>query len=252
MSYFFHESSLIKGLRKLHGFSQSEFCKLLGYSQSALSKIENGLLSPDMKFVIGLSQKIDLDLNCFRLGFVPHVPEYLLAPGRSQSFLRQEFLEEGFLSAKTAHQLLSQIQKNTDEDIFEKCGLTEEHFIFSQLKYNLPFLVKVLTHVSLKDLIFVIESFKLKTFGARPDNQEIQFFCQQYQHFLGLKNVLHHKDKTELEFSLHQSLTQIHELIPKFLPYVLSLDLLIQFNVQTTNVKRDSKTLNFTLDMYAA
>ncbi|MDH4467094.1 MAG: helix-turn-helix transcriptional regulator [Bacteriovoracaceae bacterium] len=156
--YFFDESQIIRSLRKIHGLSQQQFCSLLGYSQSALSKIENGHLSPDLKFVIQLSEKLKIDLNIFRFGHITH-------PYNDNDFQLSNFspyaiyLKEGFLSAKCIFFLLETLRRNKFPKIYQSLNMDKDILSFSSIKFNSRFINELIKYAPKEKVEEIFKSY---------------------------------------------------------------------------------------------
>ena len=64
----------IKMIRKLHGFTRSEFAKLLGVSRPLIAAYETGTREPSLKNLIALVQSLNIDTN-WLLGLSPQLSE---------------------------------------------------------------------------------------------------------------------------------------------------------------------------------
>ncbi len=73
--------------RKLRGLNQTDLCAQLGISQSYLSKVENGLVEPNVSLWFNLCDVLKIGYNAWREGFID-----LLTPAS----LRSELSENNF------------------------------------------------------------------------------------------------------------------------------------------------------------
>ena len=64
----------IKMMRKLRGFTRSEFAKLLGVSRPLIAAYETGTREPSLKNLIALVQTLNIDTN-WLLGLSPQLSE---------------------------------------------------------------------------------------------------------------------------------------------------------------------------------
>jgi transcriptional regulator with XRE-family HTH domain len=249
VQYFFNEATLIHAIRRLYGYSQKEFCVFLGYSQSTLSKIENGICSPDMKFVIALSQKINIDLNIFKFGYVPKIPDYLLS-NDSNLFLQHNYLKDGLFSSKTAYILLEMIQDKCGIDIYKKMNIPREYFVFMELKYNLQLFKDILKHVESTKVIELIEEIK-----ARPGTllaEESFKTCLLELNIIQLKNIIKMGDSYEigLSYSDYDFAPQDEEL-KDYLQHIIAFHLFNELNVNVSPVKLQKSKYDLVLRLNA-
>jgi hypothetical protein len=64
-----------------------------------------------MRFIISLSKKLNLDLNIFKYGVVPKIPEALVVSQASR-MLRSPYLRNGIFTAKTTFILLELVEES--------------------------------------------------------------------------------------------------------------------------------------------
>lgn len=238
MKYSFKESDLISAIRKLYGYSQQEFCLLLECSQSTLSKIENGISSPDMKFIISLSQKLNLDLNIFKYGVVPKIPEALVASQASR-MLRSPFLKNGIFSAKTTFLLLELIQEKLKIDIYKKLGLLREQFVFSELKYGKELFKKLLSHVEHDKVIQLMVTFKSER-GPSLLAEDAFKACLMELNLVHFKEIRNEGPLFEIDLSLGQDHLFLEQTTIEFFQHLIAFHVLNELNVSVT-LKKEKK-----------
>jgi transcriptional regulator with XRE-family HTH domain len=248
MSYEFNEGTLILALRRLYGYSQTEFCKILGCSQSTISKIENQILSPDISFVVSMARKINVDMNIFKLGFIPKIPTYILQNKKS-SFLSHDYLRGGVFPAKTAYLFLELVKKNFAIDPYKAIGIEREYFVFPEIKFNLLLFNNMLEHVEKKDLIDILTEASTK---ATPLLAEESFKdCLLDLHMLDIGNILYHEDYCDihLDFSLAQK-DDIH--LQDYYQHIIAFHILHQLNIKVKPIKVKKSNSDFVLRLYAS
>jgi transcriptional regulator with XRE-family HTH domain len=235
VQYFFTEATLIHAIRKLYGYSQKEFCVFLGYSQSTLSKIENGICSPDMKFVIALSQKINIDLNIFKFGFVPKIPDYLLN-NESNQFLQHTYLKNGLFSSKTVYTLLETIKERCEIDIYKKLNIPKEYFVFKELKYNLQLFKDILKYVETNKVIELIEDLKTKNVTLLAEDSFKE--CLLDLNIIHLKNIIKIEDSYEIGLSYSDlEFTHHDEKTKDYFQHIIAFHLFNELNVNVSPIK---------------
>jgi transcriptional regulator with XRE-family HTH domain len=238
MKYSFKEADLILAIRKLYGYSQQEFCLLLECSQSTLSKIENGISSPDMKFVISLSQKLNLDLNIFRYGVIPKISQDLFA-SKASRMLRHPFLKDGIFTAKTTFFLLELIEENLKIDIYKKLGLLREQFVFSELKYGKDLFKELLSLVDYLEIIQMMETFK-KDSGPNLIAEETFKACLMELNLVHLKNIKNGGAHFEIGLSLRKEHLFQEQKTNEFFQHLVAFHVLNELNINVT-LKREKK-----------
>ena len=248
MQYYFNEATIILALRKLYGYSQQEFCTFLGYSQSTLSKIEHGHCSPDMKFVISLAQKINIDLNIFKFGFIPRIPEYLLT-SKTSRFLKHEYLKEGVFSAKTTYLLLESLEEELGLNIYKLLGISKEYFVFSELKYGLNLFRHILNHVDKEDVIRIIESAQAnKTYLLAEESFKA---CLLNLQLIQIENIVKIGDSYELGLSYLKGAIEEDSEMREYFQYIIAFQLLNELNVNVVPVRMKKSKHEFMLRLNA-
>lgn len=167
--YFFTESLLIRAIRKIYNLSQKDFCLLFNCTQSALSKIENGLISPDLKLIINLAQHLNLDLNIFKYGQIPQVPKNLLN-NIQNNIIGTEYTENGLFNSKTVFTTMEIIKKHFHKNVYQKLNIKPELFCFSFLKFNMHFLKKIFADISISEFNKISNMYKLNDFRVTSSN----------------------------------------------------------------------------------
>jgi transcriptional regulator with XRE-family HTH domain len=249
MQYYFNEATLIQAIRKIYGYSQQEFCTFLGYSQATLSKIENGVSSPDMKFVIALSQKINIDLNMFKYGYVPKIPDYLFTNKRSR-FLQHPYLKNGVFPSKTSYLLLESIKEKLGVDIYSKLKMPREYFVFLELKYSVQLFKDILLHVDVHQVIDVIKAVKAQ---SSPLLAEETFkTCLLDLHSIQLQNVVRIGDSYEIGLSYVDSLFNQNSELKEYFQHIIAFHLLNELNVNVTPVTQTKSKYDFVLRLNAS
>ena len=235
MQYFFTEATLIHAIRRLYGYSQKEFCIFLGYSQSTLSKIENGICSPDIKFVIALSQKINIDLNIFKYGYVPKIPDYFLN-NESNLFLQHAYLKNGLFSSKTAYTLLETIKERCKIDIYKKLNIPREYFVFQELKFSIQLFKDILDYVESKKVIDLIEDLKTKNITLLAEESFKQ--CLLELNIIHLKSIIKLEDSFEIGLSYSDlELSLQDEKMKDYFQHIIAFHLFNELNVNVSPLK---------------
>lgn len=239
LDYFFNESVLIRCIRKIYDLSQQDFCQLLGYSQSALSKIENGLISPDLKFIVSLSQKLKIDLNIFRFGHIPRLSNNQLKSNIDKSFVSKKYLKDGIISAKTTYFLMELLNNNYKKDIYSAMGINEETFCLSFLKYNMKFFEKLSEFVSFTDILKVMHQYKPEECGVYNESNFKSHLLDNK--ILTLTKLLHTKGGYKFSLKIRDDFKSSNK---QYLLSVLYFDLLVTFNIpmelETLSKSKDS------------
>ncbi len=249
MQYFFCEATLIHAIRRLYGYSQKEFCVFLGYSQSTLSKIENGICSPDMKFVIALSQKINIDLNIFKFGYVPKIPDYLFNNETNQ-FLQHPYLKNGLFSSKTVYILLETIREKCDIDIYKKLNIPREYFVFKELKYGIQLFKDILKHVETNKVIELIEDLKTKTVTLLAEESFKK--CLLEMNIIHLKNIIKIEDSYEIGLSYSDlEFAPKDEKMKDYFQHIIAFHLFNELNVNVSPLKLKKSKYDFVLRLNA-
>jgi transcriptional regulator with XRE-family HTH domain len=252
MKYFFQESILIRALRKLYGYSQEEFCVLLGYSQSALSKIENGIISPDIKFVIALSQKINIDLNLFKYGLISKIPDYL-QNNKETSFLQHAYLKDGVFSSKTTYFLLEMIHEELEVDIYKKLKLAKEYMVFSELKYNLKLFIDLLDYVEPQKVISLMKKFT-QTSNALLSEEAFKA-CILNLKIVKIASIVKSGKVFEVELNYSKSFDYVESSkdVSSYLQQLIAFNILneLNINVDLVSTKKTNK-VDMTLKLYAS
>lgn len=251
VQYFFTESILIRVLRRIHNLSQQEFCRLLGYTQSALSKIENGQISPDLKFIVKLSQHIPIDLNIFRYGHIPKLPKNLNQESL-YAFIPYKYLHDGFMSIKSMYLLIKTIEKNYNTEIFKKLQISPDGFCLSFVKLNLDFIADLIRVAPRAKLLHILQSSQNHFVGRLEDKQAALSYLISHN-MINVLKIGHTKEYLQVACSLNKkfdpSLEHLEDLLILFICY----DLKITFNVDLTTqqIKNKKDNLNFQLMIYA-
>jgi transcriptional regulator with XRE-family HTH domain len=249
VQYFFSESTLIHAIRRLYGYSQQEFCVFLGYSQATLSKIENGICSPDMKFVIALSQKINIDLNIFKFCFVAKIPDYLLND-ESNQFLKHIYLRNGLFSSKTAYILLEAIKGRFEIDIYKKLSIPKEYFVFKELKYNIQLFKDILKYVETNKVIELIEDLKTKNVTLLAEESFKQ--CLLELSIIHLKNIIKIEDSYEIGLSYSDLNFAVQdEMIKDYFQHIIAFHLFNELNVNVSPLKQKKSKYDIVLRLNA-
>ena len=249
MQYFFCEATLIHAIRRLYGYSQKEFCVFLGYSQSTLSKIENGICSPDMKFVIALSQKINIDLNIFKFGYVPKIPDYLFNNETNQ-FLQHPYLKNGLFSSKTVYILLETIKEKCDIDIYKNLNIPREYFVFKELKYGIQLFKDILKHVETNKVIELIEDLKTKKVTLLAEESFKK--CLLEMNIIHLKNIIKVEDSYEIGLSYSDlEFAPKDEKMKDYFQHIIAFHLFNELNVNVSPLKLKKSKYDFVLRLNA-
>jgi transcriptional regulator with XRE-family HTH domain len=249
VQYFFCEATLIHAIRRLYGYSQKEFCVFLGYSQSTLSKIENGICSPDMKFVIALSQKINIDLNIFKFGYVPKIPDYLFNNETNQ-FLQHPYLKNGLFSSKTVYILLETIKEKCDIDIYKNLNIPREYFVFKELKYGIQLFKDILKHVETNKVIELIEDLKTKKVTLLAEESFKK--CLLEMNIIHLKNIIKVEDSYEIGLSYSDlEFAPKDEKMKDYFQHIIAFHLFNELNVNVSPLKLKKSKYDFVLRLNA-
>lgn len=202
-----------------------------------------------MKFVIALSQKINIDLNIFKFGYVPKIPDYLLSNASNQ-FLQHNYLKDGLFSSKTAFILLEMIQEKCGLDIYKKMNIPREYFVFMELKYNLQLFKDILKHVDSKKVIELIEELK-----ARPGTllaEESFKSCLLELNMIQLKNIIKIGDAYEIGLSYSDFDFGVQdEEIKDYFQHIIAFHLLNELNVNVSPVKLQKSKYDLVLRLNA-
>ncbi|MCE3013063.1 MAG: helix-turn-helix domain-containing protein [Proteobacteria bacterium] len=247
MNYDFTEGTLILALRRLYGYSQIEFCDFLGYSQSTISKIENQTLSPDISFVVSMARKLNIDMNIFKLGFIPKIPTYLLQ-NKKNAFLNHSYLRDGYFPSKTAYFFLELINQNFKIDAYRAIGIPREYFVFSELKFNLSIFKNILAHVEEKDIIEVLEAAKTK---AVPLLAEDSFKdCILDLHMVSIGNILRQENYCDISLDFNFPPGDSPRL-NEYYQHVIAFHILQNLNINVKVIRAKKHTADFVLRLYA-
>lgn len=245
MKYFFSEAELILAIRKVYGYSQKDFCVFLGYSQPSLSKIENGQISPDMKFVIALAQKLNLDLNVFKYGHIPKLPDYL-HHNRSSRLLRNPYLVNGVFPARMTFLLLEHLSRAYTVDVFEKLEIPREIFPFFELRFNLDLFRDLLKHFTEEEVIGVIKSIRVSAPALMADVPFKEALLKVA--LFDLESVISLDDAIELGFGCSDQITPKESV---YFQYLLSFYLLTELNLNVSPVLAGRKRHDIVLRLHA-
>ena len=208
--YFFSESLLIRAIRKLNNLSQKDFCLLFNCTQSALSKIENGFISPDLKLIVNLAQHLNLDLNVFKYGHIPQVSKALLT-----NIISPAYTENGLFSSKTVYVAMEIIKIHFNKHIYKELGIRPELFCFSFIKFNIMFLNKVFTDISTENFNKICAFYKSNEMTG-TSSQEI------YSHIINNKFIDLVKITKDSKFNVYR-LKINHKYFQSILEYEESL-----------------------------
>lgn len=248
MNYEFNEGTIILALRRLHGYSQIEFCDFLGYAQSTISKIENQVLSPDISFVVSMARKLNIDMNIFKLGFIPKIPTYIFQ-NKKNIFLNHPYLKEGHFSSKTAYFFLELINKNFNIDAYKAIGIQKEYFVFSELQFNLNLFKDMLEHVEQQDIIEVLEKEKTK---AVPLLTEDSFkACILDLHMVSIGHILYDANHCDIALDFNLSDDSSADL-NHYYQHIIAFHILHHLNINVKTIRSKKHNSDFVLRLYAS
>jgi transcriptional regulator with XRE-family HTH domain len=248
MNYDFNEGIIILALRRLYGYSQVEFCHFLGYSQSTLSKIENQVLNPDLSFVVSMARKLNLDLNVFKLGFIPKIPSYI-AQNKKNAFLSHKYLKDGTFSAKTAYFFLELVNQNFNIDAYKAIGIQKEYFTFSELKFNLLLFKDILEYVEQDDIVDVLENEKTKVIPLLAE--ESFKACLLDLHMVSIRNILYHENYCDISLNFNFSKNDDTDLL-EYYKHIIAFHILHHLNINVKPVRSKKNSSDFVLRLYAS
>jgi len=241
--YHFNESVIIKSLRKIYNLGQMEFCNLLGYSQSALSKIENGILSPDLKFVVQLAKKLEVDLNIFSMGHIPFGPQPNSSGDKRSKYLAS-LTNEGFIHSKTVFLLLHGVRNKFASSILKKIDLLPEELCLSYLKYNFLLIEQLAAHVTLDQLDYIIHHFN--PHAETKNNFELIKMEIKHSQIFKIQEFLNDKKFCKYELMLSSKVLPLtKEINPKIIYSLFIFDLMVKFNLPVDNLEYKSIKNNF-------
>ncbi len=202
-----------------------------------------------MKFVIALSQKINIDLNIFKFGYVPKIPDYLLS-NDSNHFLQHNYLKDGLFSSKTAFILLEMIHEKYGIDIYKKMGIPREYFVFMELKYNVQLFKDILKHVESQKVIELIEDLKAKT-GTILAEESFKA-CLLELNIIQLKNIIRFEDSYEIGLSYADYDFSPHdEEMKDYFQHIIAFHLFNELNVNVSPVKLKKSKYDLVLRLNA-
>ena len=145
-----HTSRVLRSARKLRGITQSEASDQLQISQSMISKLEKGLLSPSASLWFSATKLYNIPVtDSFESGYIDTLDHQNILDYSETSFkIPEEFLNDARFSVRSISPLLNYFVKKKGEKFsrtfFKSLKIDTDYFYVLDAKVNSSFLIAVL------------------------------------------------------------------------------------------------------------
>ncbi len=152
-------SRIMRTARKTKGWTQVEFSKMLGVSQSALSKLESGILIPSVHQWFEFCNFAEIPTDSHIGGYLDRLQELkFLEKVEVENFkVKKEYLVDAASSARSMAPMIQWLYSNLGElksrKLLKEMGVDSDYFVDLSHQINFRFFVDLLDLMKKKGLL---------------------------------------------------------------------------------------------------